>query len=64
MSTVAARQRGSASGINVLVGNTGQMLSIALAFPFLVSFGITLVAALASALRPLQSTRELHAEYS
>jgi len=102
MSTVAARQRGSASGINVLVGNTGQMLSIALAFPlvlsripqdvmfrvflygggmgdmpeallafeqgvheaFLVSFGITLVAALASALRPSQSTRELHAEYS
>jgi hypothetical protein len=102
MSTVAARQRGSASGINVLVGNTGQMLSIALAFPlvlsripqdvmfrvflygggmgdmpeallafeqgvheaFLVSFGITLVAALASALRPSHSTRELHAEYS
>jgi MFS family permease len=102
MSTVPPRQRGSASGINVLVGNTGQMLSIALAFPlvlsripqdvmfrvflygggmadmpeallafeqgvheaFLVSFGITLVAALASALRPSHSTRELHAEYS
>ena len=37
MSTVAARQRGSASGINVLVGNTGQMLSIALAFPLVLS---------------------------
>ncbi len=96
MSTVPPRQRGIASGINTMVGNTGQMLSIAIAFPlvlsqipqevmfhvflygggmgdmpeaqhafeqglhqaFLVSFGITLVAALASALRPAHSPRE------
>ena len=100
MSTVAPRQRGTASGINTMVGNTGQMLSIAIAFPlvlsripedvmfkvflfgggmgdvpealaafeqglhqaFLVSFGITLVAALASALRPSHSPRELVAQ--
>jgi MFS family permease len=96
MSTVPPRQRGTASGVNTMVGNTGQMLSIAIAFPlvlsripedvmfrvflygggmadvpealhafeqglheaFLVSFGITLVAALASALRPSHSPRE------
>lgn len=96
MSTVPPRQRGTASGINTMVANTGQMLSIAIAFPlvlsqipqeimfrvflygggmadmpeaqrafeqglhhaFLVSFGITLVAALASALRPAHSPRE------
>jgi EmrB/QacA subfamily drug resistance transporter len=96
MSTVTPRQRGSASGINTMVTNTGQMLSIAIAFPlvlsripedvmfkvflygggmgdvpdalhafeqglhqaFLVSFGITLIAALASALRPAHSPRE------
>jgi EmrB/QacA subfamily drug resistance transporter len=96
MSTVPARQRGTASGINTMVSNTGQMLSIAIAFPlvlsripeevmfkvflygggmgdvpdalhafedglhqaFLVSFVITLVAALASGLRPSHSPRE------
>jgi len=100
MSTVPPRQRGTASGINTMVGNTGQMLSIAIAFPlvlsripedvmfkvflygggmgdvpealhafeqglhqaFLVSFGITLVAALASALRPSHSPREVAAQ--
>src|ERR687886_2994436 len=96
MSTVPPRQRGTASGINTMVANTGQMLSIAVAFPlvlsripedvmfkvflygggmgdvpealaafeqglhqaFLVSVVITLVAALASALRPSHSPRE------
>jgi EmrB/QacA subfamily drug resistance transporter len=96
MSTVPPRQRGTASGINTMVANTGQMLSIAIAFPlvlsripedlmfkvllygggmadvpealhafeqglhqaFLVSFGITLIAALASGLRPSHSPRE------
>jgi EmrB/QacA subfamily drug resistance transporter len=96
MSTVPPRQRGTASGINTMVANTGQMLSIAIAFPlvlsripedvmfkvflygggmgdvpdalrafeqglhqaFLVSFAITLVAALASGLRPSHSPRE------
>ena len=96
MSTVPPRQRGTASGINTMVTNTGQMLAITIAFPlvlsripqdvmfkvflygggmgnvpealhafedglhqaFLVSFGITLIAALASALRPSHSTRE------
>jgi EmrB/QacA subfamily drug resistance transporter len=100
MSTVPPRQRGTASGINTMVANTGQMLSIAIAFPlvlsripedvmfkvflygggmgdapdalhafeqglhqaFLVSFAITLVAALASAFRPSHSPRELTAE--
>ncbi|MBV9322578.1 MAG: MFS transporter [Chloroflexi bacterium] len=100
MSTVPPRQRGTASGINTMVGNTGQMLSVAIAFPlvlsqipedvmfrvflygggmsdmpevqhafeqglhqaFLVSFGITLVAALASALRPAHSPREAAAQ--
>jgi EmrB/QacA subfamily drug resistance transporter len=100
MSTVPPHQRGIASGINTMVGNTGQMLSIAIAFPlvlsripedvmfkvflygggmgdlpealrafeqglhqaFLVSFGITIVAALASALRPSHSPRELAAQ--
>jgi EmrB/QacA subfamily drug resistance transporter len=100
MSTVPPQQRGVASGINTMVGNTGQMLSIAIAFPlvlsripedvmfkvflygggmgdvpealhafeqglhqaFLVSFGITLVAALASALRPSHSPREVAAQ--
>src|SRR5205823_11404585 len=102
MSTVPPLQRGTASGINTMVGNTGQMLSIAIAFPlvlsripedvmfkvflygggmgdvpealhafeqglhqaFLVSFGITLVAALASALRPSHSPREVAAQAS
>jgi EmrB/QacA subfamily drug resistance transporter len=96
MSTVLPRQRGTASGINTMVTNTGQMLSISIAFPlvlsripedvmfkvflygggmgdvpdalrafeqglhqaFLVSFGITLIAALASGLRPAHSPRE------
>ena len=96
MSTVPPRQRGTASGINTMVANTGQMLSIAIAFPlvlsripedlmfkvllygggmadvpealhafeqglhqaFLVSFGVTLIAALASGLRPSHSPRE------
>lgn len=96
MSSVPPRQRGTASGVNTMVANTGQMLSIAIAFPlvlsripedvmfkvflygggmgdvpevlhafeqglhqaFLVSFAITLVAALASALRPSHSPRE------
>jgi MFS family permease len=100
MSTVPPRQRGTASGINTMVANTGQMLSIAIAFPlvlsripedvmfkvflygggmgdvpdalhafedglhqaFLVSFAITLIAALASALRPSHSPRELTAQ--
>src|SRR3989442_4319636 len=93
MSTVPPQQRGTASGINTMVTNTGQMLSIAIAFPlvlsripedvmfkvflygggmggvpqalhafkqglhqaFLVSFGITLVPALLSALWPSHS---------
>jgi EmrB/QacA subfamily drug resistance transporter len=101
MSTVPPQQRGIASGINTMVGNTGQMLSIAIAFPlvlsripedvmfrvflygggmndlpdalrafeqglhqaFLVSFGITIVAALASALRPSHSPRESAAQH-
>jgi EmrB/QacA subfamily drug resistance transporter len=96
MSTVPPRQRGTASGINTMVTNTGQMLAITIAFPlvlsripeavmfkvflygggmgdmpealqafeqglhqaFLVSFAITLIAALASALRPSHSPRE------
>jgi EmrB/QacA subfamily drug resistance transporter len=96
MSTVPPRQRGTASGINTMVTNTGQMLAITIAFPlvlsripeavmfkvflygggmgdmpdalqafeqglhqaFLVSFGITMIAALASALRPSHSPRE------
>jgi EmrB/QacA subfamily drug resistance transporter len=100
MSSVPPRQRGTASGINTMVANTGQMLSIAIAFPlvlsripedvmfkvflygggmgdvpdalhafeqglhqaFLVSFGITLIAALASAFRPSHSPRELAAQ--
>jgi EmrB/QacA subfamily drug resistance transporter len=37
MSTVPPRQRGTASGINTMVGNTGQMLSIAIAFPLVLS---------------------------
>ena len=51
-------------------GGMGDMPKALLAFEqgvheaFLVSFGITLVAALASALRPSHSTGELHAEYS
>ncbi|MBV9544768.1 MAG: MFS transporter [Chloroflexi bacterium] len=97
MSTVTPRQRGIASGVNTMLMNTGQMLSISIAFPlvlsripedvmfrvflfgggmgdmpdalhafedglhqaFLVSVGITLVAAVASALRPTHSP---HAE--
>jgi EmrB/QacA subfamily drug resistance transporter len=100
MSTVPPRQRGTASGISTMVANTGQMLSIAIAFPlvlsripedvmfkvflygggmgdvpdalhafeqglhqaFLVSFGITVIAALASALRPSHSPREAAAQ--
>src|ERR1043166_5860282 len=37
MSTVPPVQRGIASGINTMVGNTGQMLSIAIAFPLVLS---------------------------
>jgi MFS family permease len=37
MSTVPPRQRGVASGVNTMVGNTGQMLSIAIAFPLVLS---------------------------
>jgi len=37
MSTVPPRQRGIASGINTMVTNTGQMLSIAIAFPLVLS---------------------------
>src|SRR5205823_292504 len=37
MSTVPPEQRGTASGINTMVGNTGQMLSIAIAFPLVLS---------------------------
>jgi EmrB/QacA subfamily drug resistance transporter len=37
MSTVPPQQRGMASGINTMVGNTGQMLSIAIAFPLVLS---------------------------
>ncbi|MBV9599230.1 MAG: MFS transporter, partial [Chloroflexi bacterium] len=37
MSTVPPRQRGTASGINTMVSNTGQMLSIAIAFPLVLS---------------------------
>jgi MFS family permease len=37
MSTVPPRQRGTASGINTMVANTGQMLSIAIAFPLVLS---------------------------
>ena len=37
MSTVPPRQRGIASGINTMVSNTGQMLSIAIAFPLVLS---------------------------
>ncbi len=88
MSSVQPNQRGIASGTNVMLMNTGQMLSIAIAFPlvlskipldvmfhvflycggmtgpsltefeigmseaFLLSFGVTMVAALISAMRP------------
>ena len=37
MSTVPPRQRGMASGVNTMVANTGQMLSIAIAFPLVLS---------------------------
>jgi EmrB/QacA subfamily drug resistance transporter len=37
MSAVQQRQRGSASGINTMVMNTGQMLSIAIVFPLVLS---------------------------
>ena len=37
MSTVPPRQRGTASGISTMVANTGQMLSIAIAFPLVLS---------------------------
>ncbi len=90
MSSVVPERRGIASATNVMLGNTGQMFSIAIAFPlvlsripqsvmyhvflygggmesepgvlrvfqaglheaFLVSFGVTIVAAAASFLRP------------
>lgn len=93
MSSVPSYKRGVAAGINAMLGNTGQMLSISIAFPlvlsripqdlmmkvflngggmgnnpdalaafeqglkqaFLFSFGITLLAALASFLRPAYS---------
>jgi len=37
MSTVPPRQRGTASGINTMVTNTGQMLAITIAFPLVLS---------------------------
>lgn len=88
MSSVQPNQRGIAAGTNVMLMNTGQMLSIAIAFPlvlskipvdvmfhvflygggmsgasladfeigmrdaFLISFAVTMVAAIISALRP------------
>jgi MFS family permease len=90
MSSVVTERRGIASATNIMLGNTGQMFSIAIAFPlvlsripqsvmyhvflygggmentprvlqvfqaglheaFIVSFGVTLVAAAASFLRP------------
>ena len=93
MSSVATERRGIASATAVMLGNTGQMLSISIAFPlvlsripqdvmyriflygggmastpgvlpvfeqglheaFLVSFGVTIVAAVASFLRPAHS---------
>jgi len=96
MSAVPQHQRGSASGIYTMLNNTGQMLSIVVAFPlvlsripedlmyrvflygggmasspaalatfesgvheaFLVSFGITAVAAVVSALRPSHRRRQ------
>lgn len=99
MSSVVPLQRGSAAGINTMLANTGQMLSIAIVFPlvlsripqdvmfkvflygggmagapsalqafesgvhtaFMVSFWITIAAAIVSALRPSHSPRaELH----
>ena len=97
MGSVPPRRRGMAAGINTMVANSGQMLSLAVAFPlvlsriphdvmmkvflygggmgdvpqalqafehgmhqvFLASFVITLVAAVASALRPSRSPREV-----
>jgi len=91
MSSVEPRQRGSAAGVYTMVSNTGQMLSIAIVFPlvlsripealmfkvflygggmsgtpaalaafesgvreaFLLSFGVTIVAVIVSALRPV-----------
>jgi len=37
MSAVEPRQRGSAAGVNTMVMNTGQMLSIAIVFPLVLS---------------------------
>ncbi|HEY8824734.1 MAG TPA: MFS transporter [Candidatus Limnocylindria bacterium] len=97
MSAVSPNERGSASGIYTMLNNTGQMLSIVVAFPlvlsripedvmyrvflygggmssspaalaafeggvheaFLVSFAITAVAVVVSALRPSHRTRRL-----
>lgn len=103
MSSVRTHQRGSAAGINTMLTNTGQMLSICIVFPlvlsrisqdvmfqvflfgggmgnnpealgafqdgvhlaFVVSVGITIVAAVVSALRPSHSPREeLHSASS
>ena len=99
MSSVSPRQRGSAAGVNTMLANTGQMLSISIAFPLvlsripedvmfkvflygggmgdapdalhafesglhqaiLVSFAITIVAALVSAFRPSHSPAADHA---
>ncbi len=95
MTSVRPDQRGMAAGIRIMLNNTGQMLSIAIAFPmvvghipqdvmmkvflygggmgqdpaalqaflaglheaFLLSFGLSLLAALASALQPSHSPR-------
>ena len=37
MSSVPSYQRGMAAGVNAMLGNTGQMLSIAIAFPLVLS---------------------------
>jgi EmrB/QacA subfamily drug resistance transporter len=37
MSSVPVAQRGSAAGVNTMLANTGQMLSIAIAFPLVLS---------------------------
>ncbi len=97
MSSVVPERRGIASATNIMLNNTGQMFSITIAFPlvlsripqdvmfhvflygggmnntpavlrsfqsglheaFLVSFGVTILAAVASFLRPSQPTQEL-----
>ncbi len=100
MSSVVPERRGIASATNIMLGNTGQMLAISIAFPlvlsripvkvmyhvflfgggmgndphvlevfqnglheaFLVSFGVTILAAAASALRPVRVQGQLAGE--